>query len=166
MGVENMSSQARAEKQTSAKVAPSKQAKAVPKIDVPAEQMAYANLLLYCSWAGIAMLALTFLIYMSGLLSPFIPASEMPMYWGMSAHDFLAETGAPIGWGWLGMLGYGDFINLIGIAFLALLTIVGYLVLLLPAYFRKKDVAYTSIVVVEILVLSLAASGILAVGAH
>ncbi|KJS12594.1 MAG: membrane protein [Peptococcaceae bacterium BRH_c8a] len=123
-------------------------------------------MLLYCSWAGIGMLAVTFLIYMSGFFSPFIPASEMPMYWGMSAHEFLVETGAPIGWGWLGMLGYGDFVNLLGIAFLALLTIVGYLVLLLPAYLRKKDIAYASIVVVEILVLTLAASGVLAVGAH
>lgn len=161
-----MSGQARAAKQTSAKVAPSKQAKAVPKIDVPPEQIAYANMLLYCSWAGIGVLTLTFLVYMSGFLSPFIPPSEMPMYWSMSAHEFLVETGAPVGWGWLGMLGYGDFLNLVGIAFLALLTIVGYLVLLLPAYLRKKDVAYTSIVVVEILVLTLAASGILAVGAH
>lgn len=166
MGVKNMSGQARAEKQTSAKAAPSKQTKAVPKVDVPPEQLAYANLLLYCSWAGIGMLAVTFLIYMSGFFSPFIPASEMPMYWGMSAHEFLVETGAPIGWGWLGMLGYGDFVNLLGIAFLALLTIVGYLVLLLPAYLRKKDIAYASIVVVEILVLTLAASGVLAVGAH
>jgi len=161
-----MNGQARAEKQISAKTAPSKQAKAVSKVSVPPEQLAYANMLLYCSWAGIGMLALTFLIYMSGILTPFIPASEMPLYWGMSAHDFLVETGAPIGWGWLGMLGYGDFINLVGIAFLALLTIVGYLILLLPAYLRKKDIAYASIVVVEIVVLTLAASGVLAVGAH
>jgi len=161
-----MSGQVRAEKQTAAKVAPSKQAKAIPKVDVPPEQLAYAKMLLYCSWAGIGMLALTFFIYMSGLFTPFIPASEMPLYWGLSAHEFLVETGAPIGWGWLGMLGYGDFLNLVGIAFLAILTIVGYLILLLPAYLRKKDMAYASIVMVEILVLTLAASGVLAVGAH
>jgi hypothetical protein len=43
---------------------------------------------------------------------------------------------------------------------------VGYLVLLLPAYIRKKDLSYAAIVTVEILVLTLAASGILKVGAH
>jgi len=161
-----MSSQASAEKHAPAKAEPGKQARAVPKIEVSPEQIAYANLLLYCSWAGIGMLALTFLLYMSGLLTPFIPASEMPLYWSMNVHDFLAETGAPHGWGWLGMLGHGDYINLVGIAFLALLTIVGYLFLLLPAYLRKKDWAYTGIVVAEILILTLAASGVIAVGAH
>lgn len=161
-----MSSQARAEKHVPAKSESHKQTKAVPKIDVPPEQIAYANLLFYCSWTGIGILVLTFLLYMSGLLTPFIPASEMPLYWTMNVHDYLAATGAPHGWGWLGMLNHGDYINLIGIAFLALLTIVGYLFLLLPAYLRKKERAYTVIVVVEILVLTLAASGILAVGAH
>lgn len=163
-----MSVQAKAQKQasTAQKAGPDKAAKTAVKVDVPEEQIKYANMLLYGSWAGIGMLALTFLIYMSGILRPFIPPSQMPQYWGLSAHDFLVETGAPIGWGWLGMLGHGDFINLVGIAFLALLTIVGYVVLLLPAYLRKKDIPYTAIVVVEVIVLSLAASGILAVGAH
>lgn len=163
-----MSGQARAEKHTSTvqKAAPAKQTKAAAKVDVPPEQINYANMLLYCSWAGIAMLAITFLVYISGILKPFIPPGEMPHYWGLSAHEFLVETGAPVGWGWLGMLGYGDFINLVGIAFLALLTIIGYLFLLLPAYLRKKDIHYATIVTVEILVLTLAASGILVVGAH
>ncbi|SFH43253.1 hypothetical protein SAMN05660649_05184, partial [Desulfotomaculum arcticum] len=40
------------------------------------------------------------------------------------------------------------------------------LTLLLPAYIKKKDIPYTAIVVAEILVLSLAASGILKVGGH
>lgn len=148
---------------TTTKAAP---AQAVPRVEVPPEQIAYANLLQYCSWAGIGMLVLTFLVYVSGVMKPFIAPADMPMYWGMSVQEYLVATGVPIGWGWLGMLGHGDFLNLVGIAFLALLTIVGYLVLLLPAYLKKKDFIYSSIVAVEILVLTLAASGILVVGAH
>ena len=49
--------------------------------------------------------------------------------------------------------------------FLASLTVVGYLVLL-PAYVRRRDVAYAIIAVSEIVVLVLAASGILSVGGH
>ena len=162
-------SQVRVEKQTAAvqqQAAPSKQKKAAAKVAVAPEQVKYANLLLYCSWAGIAILAVTFALYLSGIAGSFIPPSQMPQYWGMSAHELLETTGAPSGWGWLTLINHGDFMNLIGIAFLALLTIVGYLTLLLPAYIKKKDIPYTAIVVAEILVLSLAASGILKVGGH
>jgi hypothetical protein len=38
--------------------------------------------------------------------------------------------------------------------------------ILLPAYLSKKDMPYTFIVLTEIVVLVLAASGILAVGGH
>ncbi len=148
------------------KAAQVKQKTETIKVEVPEEQLKYANMLLYCSWAGIGMLVITFLIYVSGIMNPLIPPQQMPQYWGLNSHDYLVQTGSPYGWGWLSMVGHGDFINLVGIAFLALLTIIGYVFLLLPAYLRKKDFAYASIVVVEILVLVLAASGILAVGAH
>lgn len=165
-----MSTQARAEKQSSqhqaVHTAPGKQKSTAVNVDVPPEQVSYANLLLYCSWAGIGILVLTFILYVSGILGSYIPPAQVSQYWGLSAHEFLVETGAPSGWGWLAMLRYGDYINLIGIAFLALLTILGYLVLLLPAYIRKKDLPYAAIVITEIIVLTLAASGILKVGAH
>ncbi len=163
-----MSSQVRAESHTSTvqQAKPAKQKKTAYKVDVPAEQISYANLLLYCSWAGIGILVITFIIYMSGLLTSYIPPSQMPQYWSMSAHEFLVEANVPAGWGWLGMLKYGDFLSLIGIAFLAALTVIGYLFLLLPAYVRKKDIPYAAIVVAEIIVLTLAASGILGVGGH
>jgi len=162
-------SQVSVEKQTTAvqqQAAPSKQKKAAVKVEVAPEQVKYANLLLYCSWGGIAILAVTFVLYLSGMVGSFIPPSQMPQYWGMSAHELLAATGAPSGWGWLTMINRGDYMSLIGIALLAALTIFGYLTLLLPAYLKKKDIHYTAIVVAEILVLTLAASGILKVGGH
>lgn len=160
-----MSSQVRAES-VQQQTAPERQKAAAPQIEVPAEQIKYANLLLYCSWAGIGILAVTFLLYMSGIMGSYIPPAEISQYWGMSVHDYLLATGAPHGWGWLGMLGNSDYLNLIGIALLALLTVVGYITLLLPAYLRKKDIPYATIVILEITVLTLAASGILKVGAH
>ncbi|WP_347490688.1 DUF1634 domain-containing protein [Desulfoscipio sp. XC116] len=160
-----MSSQVRAEN-VQQQTAPAKQKAAAPRIEVPAEQIKYANMLLYCSWTGIGILVVTFLLYMSGMMGSFIPPAEVSQYWGMSVHEYLEATGAPHGWEWLGMLGNSDYLNLIGIAFLALLTIAGYLTLLLPAYLRKKDIPYTTIVVLEIAVLTLAASGILKVGGH
>lgn len=135
------------------------------RVSVAPEQLKYANLLLYGAWSGIAMLAISFCLYMTGILSSYVPPQEVQKYWGMKASQYLAAVGAPHGWGWLKMVGYGDYLNLIGIAFLGSLTVVGYLILL-PAYLAKKDVPYSVIVTAEILILTLAASGILKVGGH
>ncbi len=137
--------------------------KAIQKVEVALEQIRYANLLLYGAWSGIAILLVTFTLYMTGLLAPYIAPSRMSEYWGMRAKDYLHVAHVPSGWAWLKMTGYGDFINYIGIALLALLTVGGYLILL-PAYLKKKDMPYAIIAAAEIVVLLLAASGILASG--
>ena len=61
------------------------------------------------------------------------------------------------------MLGKGDFLNFIGIAILGGVTIICYLAII-PTLLRKKDKAYVAMAFLEVIVLSLAASGILAVG--
>ncbi|MCL6634411.1 MAG: DUF1634 domain-containing protein [Peptococcaceae bacterium] len=139
--------------------------KPAAKVEVAPEQLRYANLLLYGSWTGIALLAVTFVLYLGGIMPSYIPPSQMPQYWGMKASQYLQATGAPHGWGWLSMLGYGDYLNLVGIAFLGALTIIGFLILL-PAYLAKNDKIYAAIVATEVLVLTLAASGILKAGGH
>ncbi|MHB8155858.1 MAG: DUF1634 domain-containing protein [Desulfocucumaceae bacterium] len=144
---------------------PSISAQSKAKVEVPPEQLKYANLLLYGSWTGIAILLVTFVLYIGKIVPSYVDPSAMPQYWGMKASEFLLATHAPHGWGWLSMVGYGDFLTLIGIAFLSLLTVVGYLILL-PAYLAKKDKIYSAIVIVEVLVLLLAASGILKSGGH
>lgn len=135
------------------------------RVQVPREQINYANLLLYGSWSGIAGLTIMFVIYMAGLMPAYIEPSQMQQYWGMSASAFLEAARVPHGWGWLTMLRYGDFLPLLGIAWLGALTVMGYLILL-PAYLRKKDNIYTVLVIVEVLVLTLAASGLLGSGGH
>ncbi len=57
----------------------------------------------------------------------------------------------------------GDYLNFVGIALLAAVTIVCYIGIL-PNLFRKKDWIYATIAVLEVLILVLAASGIVAVG--
>ncbi|MCL6638857.1 MAG: DUF1634 domain-containing protein [Firmicutes bacterium] len=135
------------------------------KVLVAPEQLKYATLLLYGAWSGIAIMVVTFTLYITGILSSFVPPAQMPQYWGMKASQYLTATGAPHGWGWFSMLGYGDYLNYIGLALLGALTVIGYLILL-PAYLKKKDWAYSAIVATEIIVLSLAASGILKAGGH
>jgi hypothetical protein len=80
-------------------------------------------------------------------------------------HDFNHDLHAPTGWEWISYVGKGDYLNFVGVAILAGLTIVCYAAII-PALLRKKDTPYLLIAVAEVLVLVLAASGILKGGGH
>ena len=135
------------------------------KVKASEEQIAYANILNIGMWFGLAVLTFSFIVYMSGIFPPFIPIEELPKYWGMKAKDYIHALNAPTGWGWASMIGKGDYMNFVGIAMLAGLTILCYLSIL-PIFIRKKDTPYIIIAILEVAVLALAASGILRVGGH
>jgi len=129
------------------------------------EQMAYAGVLNIGMWLGLAVLVITFFIYLSGILPSYVPIDDLPKYWTLKVHDYNVKLNAPTGWGWAALVNRGDYLNFIGIAILSGLTILCYMVIL-PILIRKKDTPYVIIAIVEILVLSLAASGIMKVGGH
>ena len=135
------------------------------KLKATEEQLAYAKLLDGGMKAGLLMIIVTFIVYLSGVLAPHIPLHEVSRYWGMSVHKYLEATSIQPGWAWLGMLGKGDFLNFIGVAFLAGVTIPCYL-RIIPIFFRNKDNVYGVLAVLEVLVLALAASGLLKAGGH
>ncbi len=129
------------------------------------EQVIYANILVIGVWIGIAILFITYAIYLSGLMPSHVDISLITANWDKGVDEYLEITNSPRGWGWLKLLSTGDFLNYIGFAFLALMTVVCYLVLL-KGYLAKKDWIYAGIAFLEILVLSLAASGLLGSGGH
>jgi hypothetical protein len=133
------------------------------KTQASEEQMAYANVLNIGMWIGLAVLIVTFFVYISGVIPTFVPIDDLPKYWGMRVHDFNVALNAPTGWGWAAMVGKGDYLNFVGIAMLSGLTILCYLVIL-PILVRKKDTPYIVVAVIEVLVLCLAASGLLKAG--
>lgn len=135
------------------------------KVKATEEQLAYARLLDLGMKVGLASLVVTFLVYLSGVLTPHIPVQDLPKYWGMPVNDYLAATGIQPGWAWIRLLDQGDFLNFLGIAFLAGVTIVCYL-RIIPIFLKKKDLVYACLAVVEVLVLTLAASGLLRTGGH
>jgi len=134
-------------------------------VKVPKEQQIYAEILFYGAWGGIAIMCITFIIYLSGIMKPYVPIDTVQNLWHLPSKEFIKILNIPEGWGWVHLLGKGDFLNFLGIALLGLLTIVAYLTLVF-AYFKKGDKIYATIAVVEILVLLLAASGILGSGGH
>lgn len=135
------------------------------KIMATEEQLAYARLLDQGMKVGLLMLVITFLIYLSGVLTPHVAVNDLPNYWKLPVSKYLEATGINAGWAWLGMLGKGDFLNFTGIAFLAGVTIVCY-IRIIPILFRKKDTVYAVLALCEVLVLTLAASGLLKSGGH
>jgi hypothetical protein len=135
------------------------------------EQLLYAKILEIGMYTGLGLLLVTFILYVSGILAPAVPIQELPTYWVMSVHDyaeainhhFLHREHVITGWSWVSVLGKGDFINFLGIALLSGVTIVCY-VGIIPTLIRKKHFAYAIMAVTEVVILLLAASGLLAAG--
>ena len=135
------------------------------------EQLLYASILEKGMYTGLALLLVTFVLYLTGILEPAIPIEQLPNYWVMSVHDyseainhnFLHREHVITGWGWLAVVGKGDFVNFLGIALLSGVTIVCYIGIL-PTLLRTKQMAYFWIAITEVVILALAASGILTAG--
>lgn len=126
-------------------------------------QVLYAKVLEIGMAIGLLVLLVTFALYVLGVMSPYVPVDELSNYWNLPVNEYLHTLNIPHGWGWVGLLGHGDFINFIGIVILAGVTIVCY-VAIIPTLLKGNDKVYAAIALAEVLVLSLAASGILAVG--
>ena len=135
------------------------------KVQATEEQLTYAKILDIGMKIGLLAIIITFAIYAAGVLVPHIDVEHVSKYWGMSVYDYLQAANVPHGWGWLSMVGKGDFLNFTGIAFLAGVTIICYLAIV-PILFKKKDFICGIIAILEVLVLVLAASGILKAGGH
>ncbi|MDI6800274.1 MAG: hypothetical protein QMD53_06395 [Actinomycetota bacterium] len=130
------------------------------KLEATKEQLIYAKILDFGMKVGLIILIVSFLIYLTGALRSHIPLSELPKYWGLPVDKYLAQTGLKGGWSWLSLITKGDFLNFIGVAFLASLTIICYIAII-PLFFEKRDNIYVALAVIEVLVLLFAASGIL-----
>jgi hypothetical protein len=128
-----------------------------------AEATRYALLLDWGTRMGLAVLVLGFAAYVFGFITPFVSLDQLPQLWNKPVAVYLKATGTPTGWGWLGLVGKGDMLNLVGIAILAgcsLPPLLG----LIPLYLKRRDYAYAAICAAIVLVLVLAASGILSAG--
>ncbi len=136
-----------------------------PNTNAPKEQLVYAEILFYGCWTGIVIMIVTYFLYVSGLINPHVSMELVTKYWSLPVHDYLVENNVPIGWGWLNLITKGDFINFIGIALLAGLTILCFIYLTF-AYYKQKDMKFAIISFLEVLTLCLAASGIIGGGAH
>lgn len=129
------------------------------------EQLRYANILFIGAWIGIFLMIISYIIYLGGILSPHVDPVLIAQNWDKGIDEYLHITHSPHGWAWLNLLSRGDYANFIGLTLLAVLTIFCYFFLIV-GYRKRKDWAYFFICILEVLVLALAASGILGSGGH
>ena len=135
------------------------------------EQLLYAKILEKGMLVGLLLLFITFALYVFGIMPAAIPLDEISGYWNQPVHDylvainndFLHQDHLVTGWSWIKLIGKGDFINFIPVAILSGVTIVCYLAIV-PGLFKRGDKAYAIMALAEAVILSLAASGLLAVG--
>ena len=132
-------------------------------LEASPEQLLYAKILERGMYLGLLVLFVTFGLYAFGILDPYIPLDKISNYWSMNVNDYLEHAEIKAGWAWLGMVKYGDFINFIGVAILAGVTIICYAAII-PTLLKNNDRVYAILAVLEVIILSAAASGILAVG--
>lgn len=123
------------------------------------EQEIYARWLAAGVRLGFGAVAVSFVIYLSGIVAPGIPPSELPRYWGLSVTEYVKATGAPTGWRWVLRLRESDLLNLVGVAILCFSTLACYL-RILPFFLSRRERAFVAICIAEIAVLVVATSGL------
>ena len=90
------------------------------------EQRIYARWLNAGTRIGFVVLVATFAVYAFGLVDPLVPPQELMRLWSQPVDRYVAATGGPTGWGWVGFLGKGDYLNILGVALLASISAVCY----------------------------------------
>lgn len=129
------------------------------------EQQRYATVLDIGMKIGLLFMVVIFILYLIGVPKPQVPVDEVSGYWDMKVDKYLEATGIEKGWSWAGKLGKSDFLNFASITFLAAVTAFCYLTVI-PIFLKKKDRVYALLAILEIMVLVLAASGVLPSGGH
>ena len=135
------------------------------ELKLPEEAIIYARVLNTGRAIGLALLIITFVIYIVGIIPSRIPLNELSGYWNLSTKEYLTRAEIQTGWSWTRMLRYSDIMNFIPIVFLCGITIICYMSII-PILFRKKDKVYLWIAIIEVFILVFAASGILKSGIH
>ena len=125
-------------------------------------QRRYARFLLLTTRLGAALLVASFVAYAAGWVAPYVPIERLPSLWTLPAADFLREAHIRPGWnGWAALILHGDMLVLGAIAILITSSILC-LAAAMPLFWKRGERALVALCALQIAVLALAASGVLA----
>ena len=120
------------------------------------EQRIYARWVDMGTRVGFVVLIVSFLVYVTGLLDPGVPLQELTRLWGLPVDRYVAAIGAPTGWGWLAHLAEGDYLNYLGVALLASVSIAAY-ARIVPVLLGQGERLRAAIAALQVIVLVVAA---------
>ena len=124
------------------------------------EHQLYARIVYHMNHLGLFVLVIGFVLYLTGTLTPHVPLEDLPKYWSLPLDQYLEKTRTPTGWKWISELGYGDIAPLLGVALLASITIVCYLVLFFK-FLQRGIIPLVAITVIELFLILLSASNLI-----
>jgi hypothetical protein len=133
-----------------------------PSPHVSDEHLRYAKWLARGTWFGFAVMAIGFLAYVGGALDPHVPLDGLPALWSQPAASYLQAAGIRSGWGWAALLHKADMLNLVGVALLAGCSALA-LVAVIPLYARQRERVLVAVCVLEIVVMTVAASNLVSI---
>ena len=90
------------------------------------------------------------------MLPALVPLGDLPRLWTLSAAEMMREAHAPQGWSWLRFIGYGDYLNVLGIAIFPLLAMVCTARVVAP-FLKRGERAQALLAALQVLVLLAAA---------
>lgn len=125
-------------------------------------QARYGRWLAWGTRVGLALLVLGFAAYLLGL-APHVPIEHLPALWERPAVELLERTGLRPGWHWASLVHRSDMLVLAAIAFLASCSIAA-LAAVIPLFRKRGERVFAAVCALQIVVLLVAASGLLAVG--
>ena len=99
-----------------------------------------------------------FALYIFGVLQPVVPFDKLPSLWHLSADQYVASSGVPVGWTWLAQLHRADMLAVLGVACLALCSL-PCLLALVPLFWARGDRIYVVLCIAQAVVLLVSASG-------
>ena len=133
------------------------------KVALPDDQRISAAVLGLAGWGALAVLLVTFVIYLFLAQGSHLAPAQAPKYWSMPLEQYRQQTGQEMGWGWIARLPGAEVLPNLGMGLLALVPMLGYLALL-PDYILRRRLPLVAIVVLELGLMVLAASGIVSGG--
>lgn len=126
----------------------------------PQEQLRYAAVMRWGARLGFAVLAVSMVALIMGWGDPLIPMNDLPSLWSQSSEHYRLALSAANRGTWLSGLLHPDLAGAAGLVMLLLVCVVG-LVAVIPMYLRAGQRWLAWIGIAQLLVMGLAASGML-----
>lgn len=118
----------------------------------------FARVELWGVRVGIIGMIVTFALYLTGLVQPFIAPSRLTGLIGGGVTAYVRDNQVPTGWDWLSLIERSDMLSLASLVFMVGVIAAAY-VALVPVLIRQGNRIYLGIVIAQLGVFFLAAFG-------